>query len=45
MQGDEYFNIYSCSKVMTVTAAAQLLERGIFLLNDPLGETYPNFET
>ena len=43
MQGDEYFNIYSCSKVMTVTAAAQLLERGIFLLNDPLGEYIPEY--
>ena len=36
MTGEEYFNIYSCSKVLTVTAGAQLLERGEFLLSDPL---------
>ena len=30
-----HVNIYSCSKVATVTAACQLLERGKFLLNEP----------
>ncbi len=43
MQGNEYFNIYSCSKIMTVTAAAQLLENGSYLLGDPLGEYIPEF--
>ena len=32
MTGEEYFNFYSCSKVATVTAALQLLEKGKFLL-------------
>lgn len=41
--GKEYVNIYSCSKVATVTAAAQLLECGEFLLNDPLYEYIPEF--
>lgn len=43
MTGDEYFNIYSCSKVTTVTAALQLLEKGVFLLTDPLYEYIPEF--
>ncbi|MBQ9117475.1 MAG: beta-lactamase family protein [Clostridia bacterium] len=41
--GEEYVNIYSCSKVTTVTAAAQLLERGAFLLSDPLYEYIPEY--
>lgn len=44
MTGEEYFNIYSCSKVTTVTAAAQLLERGKFLLSDPLYDYIPEFK-
>ncbi len=43
MTGEEYFNIYSCSKVATVTAGAQLLERGEFLLSDPLYEYLPEY--
>ena len=43
LTGDEFFNIYSCSKIATVTAAAQLLERGKFLLNDPLYDYVPEF--
>ena len=36
MTGKEYFNMYSCSKITTVTAALQLLEQGKILLTDPL---------
>ena len=36
MCGGELFNIYSCSKPATVTAALQLYEKGKFLLSDPL---------
>ncbi len=43
MTGDEYFNLYSCSKITTVTAALQLVEKGIILLNDPLSEYIPEF--
>lgn len=43
MTGDEMFNIYSCSKIATVTAGLQLLERGKFLLGDPLYEYIPEF--
>ena len=44
MQGGELFNIYSCSKVTTVTAALQLYERGKFLLDDPLYDFIPAFK-
>lgn len=43
MTGEEYLNIYSCSKVATVTAALQLYEKGYFLLDDPLYEFIPEF--
>ena len=43
MTGAERLNIYSCSKVATVTAAAQLLERGVFLVTDPLYEYIPEY--
>lgn len=36
MSSDKLFNIFSCSKPVTVTAALQLYERGFFLLDDPL---------
>lgn len=42
--GDELYNIYSCSKVTTVTAALQLYEKGRFLLDDPLYEYIPEFK-
>lgn len=44
MTGEEMFNIYSCSKITTVTAGTQLLERGRFLLTDPLYEYIPEFK-
>lgn len=43
MRGDELFFIYSCSKLVTVTAALQLYERGLFLLDDPLYDFIPAF--
>ncbi len=36
MTGEETLNMYSCSKIVTVVSALQLLEKGIFLLDDPL---------
>ncbi len=44
MTGDEHFYLYSCSKITTVTAALQLLERGAFLLDDPLYEYIPEYK-
>ncbi len=43
MTGEGLFNIYSCSKPITVTAALQLYEKGVFLLDDPLYEYIPEF--
>ncbi len=43
MTGEEYFYLYSCSKVTTITAALQLVEKGIIMLNDPLYEYIPEF--
>ena len=43
LTGEEMYNIYSCSKVATVTAGVQLLERGKILLTDPLYEYIPEF--
>ncbi len=43
MTGNELFNIYSCSKVATVTAALQLYEKGEFLLDTPLYEFIPEY--
>lgn len=40
---DHFVNIYSCSKVATVTAALQLYEQGKFLLDDPLYAFIPEF--
>lgn len=45
LTGEEMYNIYSCSKITTVTAATQLLERGKILLSDPLYEYIPEFRT
>ncbi len=43
LRGDEKYNIYSCSKVVTVAAALQLLERGKMRLNDNLADYIPAF--
>ena len=44
MTADHYINIYSCSKVTTVTAAMQLLERGQILATDPLYDYIPEYK-
>jgi len=43
MTTEHMLNLYSCSKVATVTAALQLYEKGFFLLDDPLYEFIPEF--
>ena len=44
MNGKEIYNIYSCSKVITCTAALMLYEKGLFKLNDKLSKYMPEFE-
>ncbi len=43
MNGAERYNIYSCSKLITVVCALQLYEKGAFRLDDPLAEYMPEF--
>lgn len=44
MKGTERYNIYSCSKPITCTAALQLWEKGLFSLEDKLSDYMPEFE-
>ncbi len=41
--GNELYNIYSCSKPITCTAALQLVERGSVKLSDPICLFLPEF--
>ena len=44
MNPDKLLNIYSCSKVATVTAALQLYEKGYFKLDDPVYSILPEYK-
>ena len=44
IQGTEKYNIYSCSKIITCTAALQLWEKGYFSLEDKLADYMPEFK-
>lgn len=44
LDGTELYNIYSCSKIMTVTCALKLLEQGKICLDDDLAEYIPAFK-
>lgn len=43
MQGDEFFNLYSCSKVALSVAVMQLLERKKIALDAPVYDYIPEF--
>ena len=43
--GNERYNIYSCTKMITCTAALQLWEKGLFSLEDPLSDYLPEFKS
>ncbi len=43
MNGKELYNIYSCSKVITVSAAMQLWEKKLFNLDDEVCKYMPEF--
>ena len=36
LTGNELFNMYSCTKVATAVSGMQLLEKGEFLLDEPI---------
>lgn len=44
VRGDELYNIYSCSKPITVTAAMQLWEKGLFDLEDKVSRYLSEYE-
>ncbi|MBR2374402.1 MAG: beta-lactamase family protein [Lentisphaeria bacterium] len=44
IDGSERYNIYSCSKLITCTAALQLVERDILRLDDAVYEYLPEFK-
>ena len=43
MKGDEQYNIFSCSKVITCTAALQLWEKSLYDLEDALSKYLPEY--
>ncbi len=43
INGSERYNVYSCSKPITVTAALQLYDRGMYQLDDRLADYLPEF--
>ena len=43
MNGNELYLIFSMTKMLTCTAALQLLERGRYLLDDPISMYLPEF--
>ena len=43
INGKERYNIYSCSKVITCTAALMLWEKGMYSLEDKLSDYMPEF--
>lgn len=43
VNADTIFRIYSMTKIVTVTAALQLYEKGLFCMNDPLESYMPEF--
>ena len=44
IQGNERYNIYSCTKGITCVAALQLWEKGLYSLEDKLSDYMPEFE-
>lgn len=44
MRGDERYNIYSASKLITCVCALKLFEKGFFSLDDKLSDYMPEFE-
>ena len=43
MNGNELYDIYSASKVITMVAVMQLVEKGILKLDDPVTKYIPAF--
>lgn len=44
MEGNEIYDIYSMTKMITCVSAIQLMEKGMLSLDDKLSEFFPEFE-
>ena len=44
VKGDELYNIFSCSKVITCVAALMIYEKGLYKLDDKLSDYLPEFK-
>lgn len=44
MTGDELYIIFSMTKMLTCTCALQLLEKGKYVMSDPVAKYLPEFE-
>lgn len=44
MKGDELYLIFSMTKMLTCTAALQFLEKGCYVMSDPISKWLPEFE-
>ena len=42
--GDELYNIFSCSKLITCVAALMIYEKGLYNLNDKISDYLPEFK-
>ncbi len=43
LSGEEFFDLFSCTKLLTCTASMMLWERGAFRLEDPVEKYLPEF--
>ena len=44
INGDELYDLYSCTKPMTCTAALQLVEKGVIGLDEPVYKYLPEYK-
>lgn len=44
LKGDEHFEVYSCTKVLTMVSAMMLYERGKWLPSDPVSDYLPKWK-
>ena len=45
VSANDLYNVYSCTKVITMTAAMQCVEKGLFSLDDEAGKYIPTFDS
>lgn len=45
VSANDLYDVYSCTKVITMTAAMQCVEKGLFSLDDEAGKYIPSFDS